>query len=134
MPGPSIAFVECCGVEETYDGETLVVMNLSVGIAGYEFLTMLAGSGKATALMMLAGFELGLNRPSFPWRTAGMSLLISPMIEPVVITAVALYFFNADIGLLNSYTGLILAHATLATPFLVVAVTSPPPSLPPLPC
>lgn len=67
---------------------------------------------------------LGLSRPNFPWRTAVMSLLISPIIVPVVITAVAVYFFYADLGLLNTYTGLILAHTTLATPVVVIAVTA----------
>ncbi|MEY9104490.1 putative spermidine/putrescine transport system permease protein [Bradyrhizobium yuanmingense] len=76
----------------------------------------------STALGTLAA--LGLSRPNFPWRTAVMSLLISPMIVPGVITAVAVYFFYADIGLLNSYIGLILAHTTLATPFVVIAVTA----------
>lgn len=76
----------------------------------------------STALGTLAA--LGLSRPSFPWRTAVMSLLISPMVVPVVITAVAVYFFYADVGLLNSYTGLILAHTTVATPFVVITVTA----------
>lgn len=76
----------------------------------------------STTLGTLAA--LGLSRPNFPWRTAVMSLLISPMIVPIVITAVAEYFFFADIGLLNSYVGLILAHTTLATPFVVIAVTA----------
>ncbi|WP_407175654.1 ABC transporter permease [Bradyrhizobium sp. STM 3562] len=65
---------------------------------------------------------LGLSRPNFPWRTAAMTVLISPMVVPVVITAVGVYFFYADAGLLNSYAGLILAHTTLATPFVVVTV------------
>lgn len=65
---------------------------------------------------------LGLSRPNFPLRAAVMSLLISPMIVPVVITAVAVYFFYADVGLLNTYIGLILAHTTLATPFVVITV------------
>ncbi|WP_271598477.1 ABC transporter ATP-binding protein [Bradyrhizobium sp. CCBAU 45384] len=57
MPGSS--FVEFCEVQKTYDGETLVVKNLNLGIAQGEFLTMLgpSGSGKTTTLMMLAGFE-----------------------------------------------------------------------------
>lgn len=66
---------------------------------------------------------LGLSRPNFSWRTAVTSL-ISPMIVPVVITAVGVYFFFADVGLLNSYTGLILAHTTLETPFVVITVTT----------
>ncbi|SCB55907.1 putative spermidine/putrescine transport system permease protein [Bradyrhizobium shewense] len=76
----------------------------------------------STALGTLAA--LGLSRPNFPWRKLVMSLLILPMVVPVVITAVAVYFFYADIGLLNSYTGLILAHTTLATPFVVIAVSA----------
>lgn len=67
---------------------------------------------------------LGLSRPNFPWRAAVMSLLILPLIVPIVITAVAVYFFYADVGLLNSYIGLILAHTTLATPFVVITVTA----------
>ncbi|MER9064424.1 ABC transporter permease [Mesorhizobium sp. M0698] len=76
----------------------------------------------STALGTLAA--LGLSRPKFPWRTAVMSLLISPMIVPVVITAVGVYFFYADVGLLNTFTGLILAHTMLATPFVVITVTA----------
>jgi len=76
----------------------------------------------STVLGTLAA--LGLSRPNFPWRTAVMSLLISPIVVPVVITAVGMYFFYADVGLLNSYTGLILAHTTLATPFVVITVTA----------
>jgi len=76
----------------------------------------------STVLGTLAA--LGLSRPNFPWRTAVISLLISPMVIPTIITAVALYFFYADVGLLHSYTGLVLAHTTLATPFVVIAVSA----------
>ncbi len=41
-----------------------------------------------------------------------------------MITAVGMYFFYADIGMLNTYSGLILAHTTLATPFVVITVTA----------
>ena len=76
----------------------------------------------ATFLGTLAA--LGLSRSNFPFRTAVMSLLISPIVVPVVITAVGMYFFYADVGLLNSYSGLILAHTTLAAPFVVITVTA----------
>ncbi|MET4279530.1 MULTISPECIES: ABC transporter permease [unclassified Bradyrhizobium] len=76
----------------------------------------------STVLGTLAA--LGLSRPNFPWRTAVMTVLISPMVVPVVITAVGVYFFYADVGLLNTYTGLILAHTTLAAPFVVITVTA----------
>jgi putative spermidine/putrescine transport system permease protein len=76
----------------------------------------------ATTLGTLAA--LGLSRSNFPFRTAVMSMLISPIVVPVVITAVGMYFFYADVGLLNSYSGLILAHTTLAAPFVVITVTA----------
>jgi putative spermidine/putrescine transport system permease protein len=76
----------------------------------------------ATFLGTLAA--LGLSRSNFPFRTAVMSLLISPIVVPVVITAVGMYFFYADVGLLNTYSGLILAHTTLAAPFVVITVTA----------
>lgn len=76
----------------------------------------------STALGTLAA--LGLSRPNFPWRTMVMTILISPLVVPVVITAVGIYFFYADLGLLNSFAGLILAHTTLATPFVVITVTA----------
>src|SRR5215468_4987483 len=76
----------------------------------------------ATTLGTLAA--LGLSQSRFPFRTAVMSMLISPIVVPVVITAVGMYFFYANIGLLNTYTGLILAHTTLAAPFVVITVTA----------
>ncbi len=53
------AFVKFDRVQKSYDGETLVVKDLNLGIGKGEFMTMLgpSGSGKTTCLMMLAGFE-----------------------------------------------------------------------------
>jgi putative spermidine/putrescine transport system ATP-binding protein len=53
------AFVRFDEIEKSFDGETLVIKNLNLGIAKGEFLTLLgpSGSGKTTTLMMLAGFE-----------------------------------------------------------------------------
>jgi len=47
-------------VEKSYDGRTLVVHDLDLGVKRGEFLTLLgpSGSGKTTCLLMLAGFEL----------------------------------------------------------------------------
>ncbi len=61
--GRTSAFVEFDRVQKSYDGETLVVKDLNLGIGKGEFLTMLgpSGSGKTTCLMMLAGFETATN-------------------------------------------------------------------------
>jgi len=74
----------------------------------------------ATVLGTLAA--IGLSIPQFPGRKLVMPLLISPLIVPIVVTAVGAYLFYAPIGLANSYAGLILAHTVLASPFVVVTV------------
>ena len=58
-PDAAAPFVAFDRVQKSYDGETLVVKELNLGIGKGEFLTMLgpSGSGKTTCLMMLAGFE-----------------------------------------------------------------------------
>jgi putative spermidine/putrescine transport system permease protein len=76
----------------------------------------------ATGLGTLAA--LGLSQSDMPGRKLVMSILISPMIVPVIITAAGLYFFFAGIGLANSYTGIILSHALLGMPFVVITVTA----------
>ncbi|MFC3944079.1 MULTISPECIES: ABC transporter permease [Pseudomonas] len=76
----------------------------------------------ATALGTLAA--VGLARGEFRGKGLIMAILISPMIAPVVIIAVALYFFFAQLNLLNSYLGLVLAHAALGVPFVVITVAA----------
>ncbi|MEL6573820.1 MAG: ABC transporter permease [Pseudomonadota bacterium] len=76
----------------------------------------------ATALGTLAA--LGLSRPEMPYRRFITAILISPMIVPIIITATGLFFFYSKTGLANSYPGVILAHATLGIPFVIITVTA----------
>ena len=76
----------------------------------------------ATVLGTMAA--LGLSSPHMPQRALIMSLLISPMIVPVIITATGAFFFLATIGLVKTYTGVILTHAILGIPFVVITVTA----------
>jgi len=76
----------------------------------------------ATALGTLAA--IGLSRSEMPWRRSITALLISPMIVPLVITASGLFFFFSGLGLAKTYTGVILAHAVLGTPFVIITVTA----------
>lgn len=76
----------------------------------------------ATVLGTLAA--VGLNKADFPGKGLLMAILISPMVVPVVVVGVGVYFFFAQIGLSESYTGLILAHAALGAPFVVTTVAA----------
>lgn len=76
----------------------------------------------ATVLGTIAA--MGLSRPEMPYRKLIMAILISPMIVPIIITATGLFFFYSDIGLSGTYFGLVLAHATLGIPFVIITVTA----------
>ena len=53
-----------------------------------------------------------------------MAILISPMIVPVIISAVGMFKFYAQLDLASTLLGVILAHTALATPFVVITVTA----------
>ena len=76
----------------------------------------------ATALGTLAA--LGLSNPAMPARRFAAGLLISPMVTPVIISAAGMFFFYSNLGLAQTHLGLILAHAALGTPFVVITVTA----------
>ncbi|MBT6566301.1 MAG: ABC transporter permease [Candidatus Puniceispirillum sp.] len=76
----------------------------------------------STALGTLAA--IGLSREEMPYRRLIMSILISPMIVPLVITAAGMFFFYSKIHLSQTYIGVIMAHAVLGTPFVIITVTA----------
>ena len=67
---------------------------------------------------------IGLSQPHVPFRRAIMALLISPMIVPLIISAAGMYFFFSRIGLQGTYAGVVLAHAALGIPFVIITVTA----------
>ncbi|MGR6468563.1 ABC transporter permease [Rhizobium sp. PAMB 3182] len=76
----------------------------------------------ATAFGTLAA--IGLSQSHVPFRGAIMAVLISPMIVPLIISAAGMYFFYSRIGLQGTYWGVVLAHAALGTPFVIITVTA----------
>ena len=75
---------------------------------------------------------MGLARSEMPARRAIMAILISPMIVPIIITATGLFFFYSSISISKwslfgwtiPYLGVVLAHATLGIPFVIITVTA----------
>jgi putative spermidine/putrescine transport system permease protein len=67
---------------------------------------------------------LGLSSRYMPYKAFIMSVLISPMIVPLIISASAIFFSAAKFGVASTYTGVILAHIILGTPFVVITVTA----------
>jgi putative spermidine/putrescine transport system permease protein len=95
------------------DGRWLAALQNSVVIG-------LAATLIATPLGVLAAFGLALA--DFPGRRIAGALVLTPIIVPIVIYAVGLYFVFSPLGLTATFTGLILAHAALGAPFVVVTV------------
>ncbi len=90
-----------------------LVNSLLIGVAA----TILA-----TTLGTLAA--LGLASASMPGRSLITAVLISPMITPIIIVAVGVFFFYSSLGLAQTHAGLILAHTALGAPFVVITVTA----------
>ena len=67
---------------------------------------------------------LGLSRREFPFKTTIMGIMISPMVVPLIISAAGMFFFYSRLGMQGTHIGVILAHAALATPFVVITVTA----------
>lgn len=75
----------------------------------------------ATVLGTLAA--LGLTLADIPLKSLILGLLISPIMVPSIIIGVGMFFFYAWLGVINTLPGMILAHTTIATPFVVMTVT-----------
>jgi putative spermidine/putrescine transport system permease protein len=67
---------------------------------------------------------IGLSNSQMPFQRLIMAILLSPMIVPLIIIAAGMYFFYSEWGLAGTYTGVIVAHAALGTPFVVITVNA----------
>ncbi len=78
---------------------------------------------------------IGLSQSHVPFRRAIMAILISPMIVPLIISATGMFFFYSSIGnwlegtlgLDKNFVGyfkVIMAHAVLGIPFVIITVTA----------
>jgi putative spermidine/putrescine transport system permease protein len=76
----------------------------------------------ATVLGTIGAF--GLVRGSFWGQKIALAFILSPLIIPGVIVAIAVYFFYAKFKMVGSPLAIAVAHTTLAVPFVVVNVAA----------
>ncbi len=76
----------------------------------------------ATPLGTVAAYGLHLSGS----RVAGLirTALATPLMVPVILIAIGIFFLFAIFGLNNTMLGLVLAHTTMALPFVVITVSS----------
>lgn len=87
--------------------------------------SLLIGLGTVVLTLLLAapaGYSLARLRPR-GGGTLGLTLLIAQMI-PGIVMAMGFYGIFLDLGLLNSWWGLIVADSTIAVPFGVMIFTA----------
>ncbi|MBT9289917.1 ABC transporter permease subunit [Prosthecodimorpha staleyi] len=81
-----------------------------------------AGLTVAGAVVIGTAAAIGLGRIPARWRTAIETLFVLPMIVPVIILAVGLYYLFAPTGLVGTIWGLAIGHTVLAAPYVFVTV------------
>lgn len=111
MPGLSLQWYRDFFGNERWWGALVLSVKLAVTVT---LLSTMLGTMAA----------LGLARTQLPLRPVILGTLLLPIIVPVIIVAVATYMFYGRFGLIGTFTGLVLAHTALATPFVVITVTS----------
>jgi len=76
----------------------------------------------AVAIGLLASFAL--VRGDFRGREILRGLLLTPMVLPVVVFAIAVYAFFLHLGLGGTTLGFVLAHTVLALPFAIIPIAT----------
>lgn len=90
-----------------------IVNSLVIGISA-TLLSVVLGTAAA----------LGLRGDRLPFSDLLRTLFLLPMVVPAVVLGVGLQISLVRLGLANSYAGVVLAHAVLCVPFLIVSVST----------
>ena len=76
----------------------------------------------ATPVGTMAAY--GLHVSGTRWAALVQLALTMPLMVPVILTGIAIFFMYAKLELNNTITGIVIAHSMLALPFVVVMVTA----------
>lgn len=96
---------------ENPDWSSALLTSLGIGLVSALLATVLA-----------AAFCIGLWLNPGRRFAAVQALVLLPMLIPGVVTAIALYFGLARLGLIDTLAGTVAAHTLLAVPFAVISV------------
>jgi len=84
----------------------------------------IGGAVMCLATVLGAPAAIALVRSRFPGKNLLVGFIISPLIAPVIVLAIGIYFFYARLGLVGNPFGLVIAHTCLAVPFVVINVSA----------
>ncbi len=76
----------------------------------------------ATPIGTLAAY--GLANSSARVRSILFPIMISPMMVPIILVAIGLFYFYVQFNMVNSIPGLVLGHSLVAMPLVLIIVLS----------
>jgi putative spermidine/putrescine transport system permease protein len=98
----------------TADAWRLSIMNsLIIGI-GATLLSTILGTLAA----------LGMRSRALPFANLLRTMFLLPMVVPAVVLGVGMQMLFVNLGLASTYPGVIIAHAVLCVPFVIVSVSA----------
>ena len=86
------------------------------------FLIGICATVIATVLGTLAA--VGMTSRYMPFKNMITALMLSPMIVPLIIMAAGMFFFYTRYNIAGTFIGIIMAHAALGIPFVMISVTA----------
>lgn len=86
------------------------------------FIIGISSTVVATVLGTLAA--LGLSQSSWRFKNMVFAVLVSPLVVPAIVSGLGFFYVFAKFKLVGTFWGLILAHAALGAPFVVITVSA----------
>lgn len=83
-----------------------------------------ASLATVTAVVLGTALAFGLARGRMPGRGVIIALVLSPIILPTIVVAVAMYFLLVRVGLQGTELGLALGEAVSCIPYVVVIIVA----------
>jgi mannopine transport system permease protein len=100
-------------------------------IAATLFSVQIAGLTTVASVLIGTAASVALVRGRLPGRAVVEALLLSPLIVPHIVVAIAVYLQFAPLGLTGTVAGFVLIHTALAVPYVVLVVSAGLQRLPP---
>lgn len=110
-PGYWVGYYKAFFSEPNWTGP---LMNSLITASSTMVLTLLIATPAAFAVVRL----------DFLGKRAFRLLLLMPLLVPHIVLALAYYMFFGDIGLVQTYTGVVLAHVSITIPIATLILTA----------
>jgi putative spermidine/putrescine transport system permease protein len=78
----------------------------------------------ALALLVGAPGAYALSRTEFPGKRLLVTILLSPILVPIVVISLGIYLYYSRISLTGTTVGIVLAHAMYVTPFVMITLAA----------